>query len=59
LFIAFWAPKRGKLTQNHMKVTKLLDVKMADATENPLLTHTHTHTQLSFFPEKLGTVSNE
>jgi hypothetical protein len=38
-------------------VTKLPVVKMADATENPLLRHTHTH--LSFFPEKLDAVSNE
>lgn len=31
-FTAFWATRRGKLTQNHMKsVTKLPEVKMADA----------------------------
>jgi hypothetical protein len=34
-FKAFWATRRGKLTQNHMKsVTKLSEVKMADVTEN-------------------------
>jgi len=37
-FRAFWATRRGKLTQNHMKsVTKLPEVKMADVTENSLL----------------------
>jgi len=41
-FMAFWATRRGKLTQNHMKsVTKLPEVKMADVTENSLLTLTH------------------
>lgn len=40
-FMAFWATRRGKLTQNHMKsVTKLPEVKMADVTENSLLTLT-------------------
>jgi len=40
-FRAFWATGRGKLTQNHKKsVTKLPEVKVADVTENSLLTFT-------------------
>ena len=39
--MAFWATRRGKLTQNRMKpITKLPEVKMAHVTENSLLTLT-------------------
>jgi hypothetical protein len=37
-FMAFWATKRGKLTQNHAKsVTELPEFRMADVAENLLL----------------------